>query len=124
MRDATLRAAKDVLRSWFRERDDAYLTRVADECRAGIFTYYDSCHCLLGCLMRGYTYGNYENEFERPAELALNHFGVWGIANPPDDRIRRHRTLPIVLAEIRRRNRLARQPADAHQVEVKHVGQD
>lgn len=112
MRDKVLRQAKVTLRDWFAGQDDAYLTRVVDECRAGVFGYNDACHCLRGLCAGGY-FGRIALTYSaRNAEDALLVIG-----DPADphcrfpgralrlwrEEMRRKRVLPIVLAEMNRR---------------------
>lgn len=134
MRDTTLREAKATLRGFFAGQDTAYLTRVVDKCRSGEFAYSSTCNCILGLTESGY-WGRHSSEAYR-AESALSVVGnfqkdraaIECVAdkwtnNPalaPWDRIARNRTLPLVLAEIKRRNKQpARQPEAGERLEVK-----
>ena len=128
MRDETLREAKSILRGWFRSQDDAYLTRVVDECRAGTFAMWRSCRCVRGLCDGGYGGVTATSELALAAEVALVRIGgdsatgvicpgkpgqrfatPFGVFAYDGEELRRARVLPIVLAEIRRRTRAARQ---------------
>jgi hypothetical protein len=121
MRDATLRSAKATLRAFFAGQDDKYLTRVADECRAGVFCFMESCHCLRGLLEGGYA-GSHANLEAMAGEEALCKIGYaanGGIREIEMDRrekLRRSRTLPLVLAEIRRRTKQSQPAPEAERV--------
>lgn len=123
MRDARLREAKAILRQWFAGQSIQYLVRVADECRAGTFCFSDGCHCLIGCLFDNPTAGQYVawkhanavrmapgEPRQVPAEMALISLQWNGPEWMNSEELRRRRTLPIVLAEIRKRHRVPTAP--------------
>ncbi|HSE36210.1 MAG TPA: hypothetical protein VLG74_02840 [Blastocatellia bacterium] len=110
MRDATLREAKATLRGWFAGQDDGYLMRVVAECRAETFGYWDACHCLLGCLTEFPSYGYYAGLYRtrtKSMQIAENALYLLGAPESGEEKepIRCLRTLPLVLAEIRRRTK-------------------
>lgn len=111
MRDATLKEAKATLRGFFASQDQAYLTRVVDECRAGRFAFMQHCHCLKGLCEGGYWGVAARTPECQAAESHLNRLGffgkqpAWMSFDNYREQLRRNRTLPLVLAEIRRRTK-------------------
>ena len=143
MRNEQIREAKATLRQWFSDdqiADDAYLTRVVDECRAGTFRFDSQCYCARGLLDGGYDGTLASTDAACGAETALWFLsgvdfdrlkfpGLWPRPDCPHgssaygchlcEHLRRVRTLPMALAEIRRRER-ARDtvPAEPEKVEA------
>lgn len=115
MRDATLRDSKATLRNWFGNQDDAYLTRVVDECRAGTFAYSLPCHCLRGLCDGGYAGWAANQDDALVAERALRYLQYNRYSDC--DHIGRARVLPMVLAEIKRRR--VEIPADVAGLEAR-----
>lgn len=117
MRDVTLRDAKATLRQWFAQQSVDYLTKVVDECRVGVFQYSETCHCLRGLCVGGYYGEAGTHPLALEAEDALLELKWRGCreleqVGRSQEEITRVRTLPIVLAEIRRRQQFASQEAE------------
>lgn len=115
MRNQALADAKSTLRQWFRGQPDDYLIRVVAEIRDGVFAYSVRCHCLKGLCRGGYDGVLARSPLAERAEEALRIL-KWGDPEMSwltsdivytQEGVTRRRTLPIVLAEIRRRNRTA-----------------
>lgn len=128
MRNLELRQAEATLRAWFRDQSDRYLTRVVDECRSGLFCFFDGCHCLIGLLAETPSYESYaeyrkkhrlQNHEGAPAEIALLRIGQYAAFRSENEELRRLRTLPMALAELRRRNRTLTRAVQPEPVEVR-----
>lgn len=114
MRDIDLQLSKRTLRAFFATQSTEYLTRVFDECRAGVFGYWQECHCIRGLMDGGY-YASTNDRAACRAESALNMIGLW-LDRAEGDALRRTVVLPIVLREISRRER--RQAAEVQKEAV------
>lgn len=101
IQNETRRQSKHTLREFFAGQTDAYLVRVVDQCRAGTFCYGDKRHCVRGLSGRGYV--NASSKSYVDAEYALARLA--NTLSDESEHIRRVRVLPMVLNEIRTRNR-------------------
>lgn len=122
MRDPQLTSAKATLRGWFASRGDAYLARVVIECRDGRFKFRSSECCIRGLCEGGYDMADSDEALA--AESALYAVGggrlLYNTYFESDERVDacaekpnylgRVRTLPIVLAEIKKRHRVPTAP--------------
>lgn len=117
MRDSRLTDAKNTLRVWFAVASEDYLARVLIECREKTFAFNDQCHCVRGLCDGGYQQNN--SKFAMQAERALADLCGWAHCvymkmNPiflfhVSNHIARQRIVPMVLREIRNRQRVADQ---------------
>jgi hypothetical protein len=112
--DATVKRGKQQIRQYLANVSDSALWQLAAMSKDGQVQYIDNCKCIRG-IVGGGTFEGYCLEDSADAcnaENGLNIIGIWGLqvrakTQPEQDHHRNLRLLPIVRAEIRRRDRLA-----------------
>ena len=129
--DAERKRVKQTLRNFMREHyTDAKLVELLQHARSGLLTF-DSCCCFIGIPtadheLRGMTVGTRYHGLHclearrslRGADAAEDAFlhlahdeGYGSRGSEEDDPIRIRRLIPIILAEIRRRQRVTQESA-------------
>ena len=119
--NSQLKADKQIIRKFMADNyDNGHLTQLLDHLRAGRFQYY-SCCCFIGLLNADHEGGELRSSCKLN-DLAATHYSsalrrygneadsaMHSMGRPfdcGDEALRRARLTPMVLAEIRRRQRM------------------